>query len=241
MAEHRPIIRLETERFPKKNAFLAALFGLLSGFLFAQAIGWWKSTRTPVLKNATSSFPHSHQSDGDTSAPYETLAKEETPATEGISTAQPPSNLELMESPESIEKGSEIVHPPQSSPPQETAKLRLERGRVAYFRCEGVPLRRGPYPCPRDLPLEAEAWASIEKAQKCFANFLHKEIELIWHWKEKNEPVLRLRFNFSPAPSSGEASSLLSCIRPLAVHLRPHLPTKHLVLSVRFAWSNPRL
>ncbi len=44
---------------------------------------------------------------------------------------------------------------------------RVERGRVAYLRCEGVPQRPGPYPCPRDEALENAVWTVLETLPRC--------------------------------------------------------------------------
>ncbi len=44
---------------------------------------------------------------------------------------------------------------------------RVERGRVAYLRCEGVPQRPGAYPCPRDEALEDAVWTVLETLPRC--------------------------------------------------------------------------
>jgi hypothetical protein len=45
--------------------------------------------------------------------------------------------------------------------------LRVKPGVFAYLRCEGVPQRRGKYPCPRDRPLERRVRSIIEALPTC--------------------------------------------------------------------------
>ena len=44
---------------------------------------------------------------------------------------------------------------------------RVEPGRVAYLRCDGLPQRPGPSPCPRDEALEAAVWAILATLPRC--------------------------------------------------------------------------
>lgn len=57
---------------------------------------------------------------------------------------------------------------PEAPPVVANARARtLTRGRVAYIRCEGVPQRAGPSPCPRDVNVERTVWTAIDRLPTC--------------------------------------------------------------------------
>jgi hypothetical protein len=47
------------------------------------------------------------------------------------------------------------------------SQLRFVHGRVAYLRCEGLPQRRGPFPCPRDREMEQQVWDALSSLAHC--------------------------------------------------------------------------
>jgi hypothetical protein len=47
------------------------------------------------------------------------------------------------------------------------ADQRLKPGIVAYLRCDGVPQRKGPFPCPRDRDLEQRVWHTLRSLERC--------------------------------------------------------------------------
>lgn len=54
-----------------------------------------------------------------------------------------------------------------SSRIDEKARAGFTRGRVAYLRCDGLPQRKGPIPCPRDRALEQRVWSVLEALERC--------------------------------------------------------------------------
>lgn len=57
-----------------------------------------------------------------------------------------------------------IGQPVKASAP---AGRKLEVGRVAYLRCDGLEQKRGDYPCPRDPVLERAAWLTLQQIATC--------------------------------------------------------------------------
>jgi hypothetical protein len=45
--------------------------------------------------------------------------------------------------------------------------MRFVHGRVAYLRCDGLPQRRGPFPCPRDREMELQIWSALSSLEHC--------------------------------------------------------------------------
>lgn len=114
--------------------------------------------------------------------------------------------------------------------------LRIVRGRVAYLRCEGVPQRRGPVPCPRDEALEAAAWAAIDGLASCAALPPREgEADLVLDFPSAHAaPELRARDTFASDVVRLDAAPVVQCLTPALSALRQTMGSSRLVASFRF-------
>lgn len=119
--------------------------------------------------------------------------------------------------------------------PGPAGSLRFRRGRVAYIRCDGVPLQAGPYPCPRDLTLEEQVWGILERVPECpmaprAPGETDVRIELV-----PGEPTdVRLLGRPRAGQTELDGPRVLACVRPLA-NVRSELGASRLLLSFRFS------
>lgn len=144
--------------------------------------------------------------------------------------------LALM--PEPLDAGAEV---PTATP--FTGARRVEPGRVAYLRCEGVPQRPGPYPCPRDEALEAAVWAVLDTLPRCAeapAGLGESDVRLEFIAGAPTDAKLR-------APRPGvprlDGPAILRCTAGPLSHVTTTTGATKLVLSFRFALvdaSQPR-
>jgi len=140
--------------------------------------------------------------------------------------------------PEVIDAGVEV---PTATP--FAGARRVERGRIAYLRCEGVPQRPGPYPCPRDEALEVAVWAVLDTLPRCAeapAGLGESDVRLELVAGAPTDAKLR-------APRSGvprlDGPAILRCTAGPLSHLATTTGATKLVLSFRFALvdaSQPR-
>jgi len=140
--------------------------------------------------------------------------------------------------PEPVDAGAEV---PRAAP--FAGARRVEPGRVAYLRCEGVPQRAGPYPCPRDEALEAAVWAVLDTLPRCAeapAGLGESDVRLELVAGAPTDAKLR-------APRPGvprlEGPAILRCTAGPLSHLATTTGATKLVLSFRFALvdaSQPR-
>lgn len=83
----------------------------------------------------------------------------------------PPAVDEAPVGPPMLASSDDVPQQPQPDVPAEPAEdarpLRVKPGVFAYLRCEGVPQRRGKYPCPRDRELEIRMRSIIEALPTC--------------------------------------------------------------------------
>jgi hypothetical protein len=150
-----------------------------------------------------------------------------TPAEEADTPAQEPGT---EASTDTVPSGA-----PGPRPPPSGAAPRVVPGRVAYLQCEGVPLQKGPFPCPRDRALEGAAWEAIASLASC-PTVPQRE----------GEADVRLHFGSGEAPEVhflGRATDLDEHrLRPCLVEpltaLRTSLEPEHMVVSFRFALVN---
>jgi len=88
----------------------------------------------------------------------------ETPTPAGAAVAVQPA-------PGAESSGASPEPPPAAQTPDPvataSAPARLDRGYVAYLRCDGVPQIEGPFPCPRDLALERRVWKALSELERC--------------------------------------------------------------------------
>ncbi len=140
--------------------------------------------------------------------------------------------------PEPIDAGAEV---PTATP--FVGARRVEPGRIAYLRCEGVPQRPGPYPCPRDEALEAAVWAVLDTLPRCAdapAGLGESDVRLELIAGAPTDAKLR-------APRPGvprlDGPAILRCAAGPLSHLATTTGATKLVLSFRFALvdaSQPR-
>lgn len=102
-----------------------------------------------------------------TNAPVAAAVSHEPDAAIAIAT-EPASDVE----PAPIEVAANAADAPAQpeaapDPPPDPRHLEIKPGVVAYLRCEGVPQRRGKYPCPRDRALEERIRVILEALPSC--------------------------------------------------------------------------
>jgi hypothetical protein len=51
--------------------------------------------------------------------------------------------------------------------PQAQGPAHLQRGIIAYLRCDGIPQLPGRIPCPRDLAFEQQVWRALHELERC--------------------------------------------------------------------------
>lgn len=140
--------------------------------------------------------------------------------------------------PEIIDAGAEV---PTATP--FAGARRVEPGRIAYLRCEGVPQRSGPYPCPRDEALEAAVWAVLDTLPRCAdapAGLGESDVRLELIAGVPTDAKLR-----APRPRVPrlDGPAILRCTAGPLSHIATSTGATKLVLSFRFALvdaSQPR-
>ncbi|WP_236603883.1 hypothetical protein [Sandaracinus amylolyticus] len=183
-------------------------------------------------------------------AEAEAEAATETETTEAVGVAEPTEVAEVVEPEEVLEVVEPTPEPPSAPPPPVAAAapspsprttpsaasaLQLVRGRVAYLRCDGVPQRRGPVPCPRDEALEAAAWNAIATVTTC-ADLPADEGEadvVIDFDGGTTEVAARDRFASDVVRLDG--ARVAACLAPTLGAVRQTMGASRLVVSFRFA------
>jgi hypothetical protein len=125
--------------------------------------------------------------------------------------------------------------PPPRARPRSSATV--TRGRVAYLRCEGLPQRPGPVPCPRDEALETSAWEVIDRLPTCEAlpADVRGEADLVIALVPGSATDVRARDRFAPEVVRADAAAILGCLATDLARIEQHLGSSHLVVSFRFA------
>jgi hypothetical protein len=98
----------------------------------------------------------------------------------------------------------EPAHGVERTPATDAAPLRSERsavliasrlrpGIVAYVRCDGLPLRGGRFPCPRDQELEQRVWHTLHQLEHCdLAREQRGQAEVRFEFGRIGAPTLRV-------------------------------------------------
>jgi hypothetical protein len=112
---------------------------------------------------------------------------------------------------------------------------RVEPGRVAYLRCDGLPRRPGPTPCPRDQALETAVWSTLDTLVRCEAapeglGESDLRLELV-----PGQPTTVRLGAVRPGRSRLEGVAILRCLAGPLSHVRSQLGASRLVVSFRFA------
>lgn len=114
--------------------------------------------------------------------------------------------------------------------------LRIVRGRVAYLRCEGVPMRPGPAPCPRDEVLEARGWEAIDRLLECTAMpRTAGEADVVIDFLPGAIPEVRSRDTFGRGVVRLDAERVVACLAPSLASVPQSVGSSRLVVSFRFA------
>src|SRR5262249_5762127 len=110
--------------------------------------------------------------------------------------------------------------------------VRIERGRIAYIRCDGVPQRAGPIPCPRDPAMERAVWAAIDElATHCPALAAARgtaDVRVVFDGR---------RFSgvgFNPSTPATTADATRACLEPRLSGVTQSLGATRLTASFRF-------
>ncbi len=110
---------------------------------------------------------------------------------------------------------------------------RVERGRVAYLRCDGVPLRPGPYPCPREERLEEAVWAVLETLPRCAeapAGLGETDVRL--ELARDAPPEVKLRAPRADVPRL-DGAAVLRCVAGPLSHVTTSSRATRLMLAFR--------
>ncbi len=169
-------------------------------------------------------------------------APTETPASSDDTGAPPPAREPVAELPEPPPPSSDDdVEATPSAPGSGTpvagssARERAVRpGRIAYLRCDGAPRARGPYPCPRDLDLEAAAWTIIDTLPACVEaprGAGESDVRITFRSDAATEVSVRDPHEVGALPER----ALLSCLAPQLAALHTSIRSDFLVVSFRFA------
>lgn len=119
-----------------------------------------------------------------------------------------------------------------SDEPLVTGPATIVRGRIAYIRCDGVPQRAGPNPCPRDTRVEAAVWAAIDRLTTCGALAGHRgaaDVRVVFDagtvsglgFRELEPPML-------------DRTALAACLEPALRGLRATVPASRMTAAFRF-------
>lgn len=110
--------------------------------------------------------------------------------------------------------------------------LEFAPGRLAYLVCEGVALRAGPYPCPRDPALEEAVWSSLRGLAECLPQPRSGDIRL--RFEADSGPALEIRAIPRAPETTIRESELRRCTGNSLTELRQGLNAERLVVSFRF-------
>jgi hypothetical protein len=118
-----------------------------------------------------------------------------------------------------------------------TVPRTVARGRLAYITCEGAPLRDGPFPCPRDRPLERRVWAALEALPACPtapSSSGTGDLRLTFRAGE----AVELATHAPGGTLDGEA--ILSCVRGSLASATTEIRATEMVVSFRFELARNR-
>ena len=113
------------------------------------------------------------------------------------------------------------------------SRVSLRRGRVAYLRCDGVPQRAGPFPCPRDEPLERGVWEALAAVQGCVRAPRSGQADVVLDFEGDSTPTIRTRDTFPADTPRTDDTALLACTSELLGNVRSSLSPRRLVVSFR--------
>lgn len=126
--------------------------------------------------------------------------------------------------------GTTTEVPPTTST---AGQVTLRRGRVAYLRCDGVPQREGPFPCPRDEPLEEAVWTALGEVERCARSLGAGQADIVVDFDAAPVPTVRARDTFPADTPRTDDSALLACTSAALTAARSTLSPSRLIVSFR--------
>ena len=117
-------------------------------------------------------------------------------------------------------------------PALDTGPVTLRPGRIAYLRCDGVPQRPGPFPCPRDEVLETAVWAALRSVEQCERAPAAGAADIVVDF-EGEHPTIRARDTFPSDTVQTDAAALLACAGDSLENVSTSLSPRRLVVSFR--------
>jgi len=118
-------------------------------------------------------------------------------------------------------------------------RVTMRAGRVAYLRCEGVPPRPGPFPCPRDEPLETAVWAALRGVEACGQAPGAGAADIVLDLAQ-GPPTIRARDTFPADTARTDGAALLACVSEPLQNVRSSLSARRLVVSFRLTLEAAR-
>lgn len=235
------IPRPEEDAFPWLRVALVAAVGLGLGL----GLSYWGMERDRAAEA---------ESSGPLGARPETDAEPEAatePTPQPVVEPQPTTSTALEAEPPIEEEPAETASAPQPAPAPEPAPalvatpeplptptpaasgpVTLRTGRVAYLRCDGVPQRPGPFPCPRDEPLEQAVWGALRAVERCDRAPAPGAADIVVDF-EGEAPTIRARDTFPSDTVRADAEALLACAGETLGNVRSTLSPRRLVVSFR--------
>jgi hypothetical protein len=219
----------EADRPRPVLAVLAGVGGLGVGLALVAATLTPSPTPPPDPGPVSSAAP----SEPETAAPAEA-----PPVLEDLPEApDPPAALEAPQpsAPKAPPRHAAVA-PQPPTPRLAAGRARIVPGRVAYLQCDGVPPQDGPYPCPRDVPLEDAAWAVLATLPECpRAPAGPGAADVRLHFQGAGPPEVRLLARATDL----DVSALLACLREPLTALTTTLAPERMVISFRFRQEAP--
>ena len=179
-------------------------------------------------------LPLSPSADGEIDAPPSTVAGSDGPtAAEAPERSGDPTRPE----PEPARVAVPVGPTPAGAPPGWT---RLVHGRIAYLRCEGIPVPEGleasdAAGCPRDRALEELVWRAVDGLGECAtAPSTVGELDLVVDLTAGAPPEVRTRDRFAPDVVRMDGAAVVSCVTAPLSTVASTLGATRLVVSFRF-------
>lgn len=199
------------DRFRPARALAAASIGLAAG-LFATWLARSDERAAPSTTAMPAPEPPAATLDAE-SAAQDALAAEATTAVADAAVAD-----------------AAVAH---AAPLAQAAawKRSVTLGTVAYLRCDGVELRSGRFPCPRDQALEAAGWRALEALASCRdadpgAGALEVRLDLAGH------EVVDARY-LCGEETGLDAAAIERCVDGTLRELRTELQPDRMIVSFR--------
>jgi len=151
------------------------------------------------------------------------------PVAQTIDAGQPepePIAQALEPTPVDADESVAAAPPPTGPPPM------IAPGVFAYLRCEGLPQRRGPFPCPRDRGLETRIREIVETLPSC-----RKADEIVrgsYDVRLELGPTGAVQDLAVRAPNDAAEHAVRACAAAQLRRERTELKPTRMIVSVRF-------